>query len=191
MNPTSSPDLVVLFLGQTFRLPSSLSNAHKSCLRSRVSNRKCTRQGPAACSRLLPSFSVTQHLLDLHLFELVSFVPQESVDNLTICEYSVSESPLDAWVSVDANGNPVATITPFLSTVNGVAKTISAAPTMLTATTTSSQGDSKPTEASGSPEGGAYEVCHNLDGDFAPLCQPSNGTALYVGQTYYGTFTLD
>jgi ubiquitin len=62
---------------------------------------------------------------------------------------------------------------------------------MLTATTTSSQGDSKPTEASGSPEGGAYQVCHNLDGDFAPLCQPSNGTALYVGQTYYGTFTLD
>jgi hypothetical protein len=60
----------------------------------------------------------------------------------------------------------------------------------LTATTTSSHDDPKPTEASGSTGGGAYQVCHNLDGNFAPLCQPSNGTALYVGQTYYGTFIL-
>jgi hypothetical protein len=140
---------------------------------------------------LLPSFSVTEHLLGLRLFALVILLLQEIVENLTICEYSVSESPLDPWVSIDANGNPVATITPFLSTVNGIVTTIGAAPAMLTATTTSSQDDPKPTEASGSTGGGAYQVCHNLDGNFAPLCQPSNGTALYVGQTYYGTFILD
>jgi hypothetical protein len=97
---------------------------------------------------------------------------------------SVTESPLDPWVSVDASGNPVATITPVLSTINGVATTISAAPASLTATTPTSQSDSSPTEIS--TGGSSFQVCHNLDGDFAPLCKPDNGTAVYVGETYYG-----
>jgi ubiquitin len=80
----------------------------------------------------------------------------------------------------------VATITPFVSTVNGVATTISAAPASLTATTTTSQSDSKPTETSVPSGGGSFQVCHNLDGHFAPMCKPDNGTAIYVGQTYYG-----
>jgi hypothetical protein len=117
----------------------------------------------------------------------VSLLPQGKIGKfLIICELLVSEYPLDPWVSVDASGNPVATITPFLSTVNGVATTISAAPATLTATLTTSQGDWEPTETPVSTGGGSYQVCHNLEGDFAPLCEPSNGTALYVGQTYYG-----
>lgn len=105
-------------------------------------------------------------------------------EGLIISAYSVTESPLDPWVSVDANGSPVATITPVLSTINGVETTISAAPASLTATTTS-QSDSNPTETS-VPGGGSFQVCHNLDADFAPLCKPDNGTAVYVGETYYG-----
>jgi ubiquitin len=105
---------------------------------------------------------------------------------LIIPEHPVTESPLDPWVSVDASGDPVATITPVLSTINGVATTINAAPTTLTATTITSQSDSQPTETSVSTGGGSYQVCHNLDGDFAPLCNPDNGTVVYVGETYYG-----
>ncbi|KAE9368456.1 hypothetical protein N431DRAFT_347489 [Stipitochalara longipes BDJ] len=101
---------------------------------------------------------------------------------------AVTEGPLDPWVSVDASGNAVATITPFISTVNGVATTVNAAPATLIATTTTSQSGSKPTETSVSTGGGSYQVCHNLDGDFAPLCKPDNGTAIYVGQTYYVTW---
>jgi hypothetical protein len=100
-------------------------------------------------------------------------------------EHSVTESPLDPWVSVDASGNPVATITPVLSTINGVATTISAAPASLTATATISSSDSQPKETSVTG-GGSFQVCHNLDGDFAPLCKPANGTVVYVGETYYG-----
>jgi len=101
---------------------------------------------------------------------------------------AITEDPLDPWVSVDASGSPVATITPVLTTINGVATTISAAPASLTVTTTTSQSDSKPTETSVSTGGGSYQVCHNLDGDFAPLCKPDNGSSLWIGQTYYVTW---
>ena len=105
--------------------------------------------------------------------------------NLTI---PVTESPLDPWVSVDASGSPVATITPILTTINGDATTISANPG---ATTSSTLGDSKPTTTSSGAEttstgGGSFPVCHNMDGDFAPFCLPSNGSSVYVGETYYG-----
>jgi hypothetical protein len=134
---------------------------------------------------LLPFFSATEQQLDLPYVELVNLSPEAMPDNILIIpEHPVTESPLDPWVSVDASGNPVATITPFLSTINGVATTISAAPESLTATTTTSQSDSQPTETS--VPGGSYQVCNNLDGDFAPLCKPDNGTQVYVGQTYYG-----
>jgi hypothetical protein len=98
---------------------------------------------------------------------------------------------LDPWVSVDANGSAVATITPVLTTVDGVATTISAAPASLTATTTSTSGDSQPSTTSGgvvptSTGGGSFQVCHNLGGDLAPFCKPDNGSSVYVGQTYYG-----
>ncbi|KAN0093894.1 Protein of unknown function (DUF4448) domain containing protein [Hyaloscypha variabilis] len=101
---------------------------------------------------------------------------------------AVTESPLDPRVSVNAIGKPIATITPFISTANGIATTVSAAPAALTAPTTSSKSDSKPTETSVNTGGGSYQVCHNTDADFAPLCKPSNSTTLYVGQTYYVTW---
>lgn len=154
---------------------------------SRTSYTKCTRRGLAASSRLLLFFLGTHHVRDLQFAELVRFPLQYmAVDILIIVVHLVTESPLDPWVSVDASGNPVATITPFVSTVNGVATTISAAPASLTATTTTSQSDSKPTETSVPSGGGSFQVCHNLDGHFAPMCKPDNGTAIYVGQTYYG-----
>jgi len=106
--------------------------------------------------------------------------------------YIVSADGLDPWVSVDASGSPVATITPVLTTVNGIATTISAAPASLTATTTS-QSDKKPSPTSGATEptstgGGSFQVCHNVDGDFAPFCKPNNGSSMYVGDTYYVTW---
>ncbi|TVY80919.1 hypothetical protein LSUE1_G005962 [Lachnellula suecica] len=104
---------------------------------------------------------------------------------------AVSADALNPWVSVDASGSPVATITPFPTSVNGVATTIGAAPASLTATTTS-QTDDKPTQTSGaapkSTGGGSFQVCNNMKGPFAPFCKPENGSSVYVGETYYVTW---
>ncbi|TVY54311.1 hypothetical protein LCER1_G003225 [Lachnellula cervina] len=103
-----------------------------------------------------------------------------------------ADPTLEPWVSVDASGSPVATITPVLTTVDGVATTISEAPASLTATTTS-QSDNKPTQSSGAADptstgGGSFQVCRNMDGESAPFCKPGNGSSVYVGETYYVTW---
>jgi hypothetical protein len=121
--------------------------------------------------------------------ELESFMHQFAELEANQCP--VTETALDPWVSVDASGIPLATITPVLTTIDGVTSVINAAPPSLTATTTSTQGDSKATPISGtdvptSTGGGSYLLCHNTDGDFAPFCKPDNGSEVYVGQTYYG-----
>lgn len=102
----------------------------------------------------------------------------------------MTEAGLDPWVSVDSNGSAIATITPVVTTVDGVATTINAAPASLTATATSTNSDSQPSTTSGgvvptSTGGGSFQVCNNLDGDFAPFCKPDNGSSVYIGQTYY------
>lgn len=109
--------------------------------------------------------------------------------NSYILTIGTIDSDLSPWVSVDASGTPVATITPVLTSINGVATTISAAPAELTATTTSHT-DQKPTVTSGSSEatstgGGSFQVCENMDGKYAPFCKPENGSSVYVGETYY------
>lgn len=109
--------------------------------------------------------------------------------------FPVTESALAPWVSVDASGTPIATITPVLATISGIPTTISAAPVSLTAATTTQQGDSKPTTTSGeaptSTGGGAFIECNNPDGEFAPFCEPGNGSSVYVGETYYGMHFID
>ncbi|KAG0652032.1 hypothetical protein D0Z07_0908 [Hyphodiscus hymeniophilus] len=104
----------------------------------------------------------------------------------------MAESPLDSWVSVDASGNPVATVNPTLTTIDGVATIINANP----GATTSITGDSKPTSTlSGavatSTGGGSFPLCHNKDGDFAPFCLPNNASSVYVGETYYVTWDIN
>lgn len=100
----------------------------------------------------------------------------------------VTDSGLNPWVSVDASGIPVATITPIFTSVDGAPTTIRAAPAALTATATAttSQDDSTPTDTPKSGSG-AYYPCHNLHGDLRPFCTPTNGSVVYVGTTYYGT----
>ena len=39
------------------------------------------------------------------------------------------------------------------------------------------------------PSGGSFPVCHDSSGPFAPFCQPTNGSDVWVGETYYGKFT--
>ena len=103
------------------------------------------------------------------------------VEKFRVNCYPVTESVLDPWVSVDASGSPIATITPVLTTIDGATSTINAAPASLTATTASR---SAPT----STGGGSYLLCHNTDGDFSPFCKPDNGSSVYIGETYYGEF---
>ncbi|TAQ86609.1 hypothetical protein B7494_g5069 [Chlorociboria aeruginascens] len=103
-----------------------------------------------------------------------------------------TESGLDPWVTVDTSGKP-STVTPVLTTISGQATTISPAPASLTTTSSTTPSDSKPSTTSGaavptSTGGGAFQVCHNTDGDFAPFCKPDNGSSVYVGETYYVTW---
>lgn len=103
---------------------------------------------------------------------------------------SMTDLDLFPWVTVDASGH-ASTVTPILTTIDGKTITIDAAPATITATSdpsipettsrTSVSGDvPKPTG------GGAFEICHNLKGKFAPFCKPENGSSVYIDETYYG-----
>lgn len=88
---------------------------------------------------------------------------------------------------MNASGSPVTTINPVLTTVNGAATTLSVDPGAASLTT----GDVIPTPISSgaaatSTGGGSFPVCYNIEGEFAPFCLPTNGSSVYVGETYYG-----
>jgi hypothetical protein len=96
----------------------------------------------------------------------------------------------EPWVTVDASGH-ASTVTPVITTVDGTATTIDPAPATLTASSASSAIDaSLTTTSSGTTPsttgGGAFQICHNLKGEFAPFCKPDNGSSVYVDETYYG-----
>lgn len=105
---------------------------------------------------------------------------------------TVTEPALNPWVSVDSSGQPIATFTPVVTTVNGVPITINPLPPTLTVVPKSNSiSDDRPTKTTDASQptetdGGSFQVCHNKDGRFAPFCKPDNGSSIYVGDTYYG-----
>ncbi|KAI2628078.1 hypothetical protein GGS26DRAFT_132476 [Hypomontagnella submonticulosa] len=123
------------------------------------------------------------------LFSLTSAMP-----NLHPRE---TDAALEPWVTVNEDGKP-STVTPVLSTISGTPTVISGAPHDLTATvftetnygkiSTSTGTAPIPTATGGDAGAGAFPVCHNKDGDHAPWCQPTEGTPLYPGTTYYFTW---
>lgn len=102
-----------------------------------------------------------------------------------------------AWVTVDTSGTPV-TVTPVVSVdvVDGTTTTVSAAPNDLTATVvtrtryaevTTSTGTTAPAPTATNKNGaGSFLACDNVDGEYAPFCQPAPNSSLYPGTTYYG-----
>ncbi|KAH9897551.1 hypothetical protein F4778DRAFT_744012 [Xylariomycetidae sp. FL2044] len=103
---------------------------------------------------------------------------------------------LQEWVTVDEDGQP-STVTPLVSTVDGTPTTIDAAPNDLTATVftqtnygkvTTTTGTEAPAPTATGKEGGAFNLCSNTDGEYAPWCAPSAGTHLWPGWTYYFTW---
>ncbi|ESZ94970.1 hypothetical protein SBOR_4653 [Sclerotinia borealis F-4128] len=109
---------------------------------------------------------------------------------------STIDSDLIPWVTVDASGL-ASTVTPILTTVDGKMTTIDAAPATLTATGTSSTSEATSGTSTSdgavptSTGGGAFELCHNLKGKFAPFCKPDNGSSVYVDETYYVTWDTE
>ncbi|KAH8896681.1 hypothetical protein GQ53DRAFT_743297 [Thozetella sp. PMI_491] len=103
------------------------------------------------------------------------------------------------WVSVDWLGEPQ-TITPIVTTTNGVTTTISAAPTALVATTTYAIVSSgHTTTVAGSPpvagptgvdHSGAFMFCDVYQAA-SPICQPKNGSQLNPGKSYYVTWSSE
>lgn len=101
----------------------------------------------------------------------------------------------DAWITVDSTGLP-STVTPVVTVSDGVATTISAIPTELTATVltkteygevTTSTGTAPAEPTAKNKKGkGAFLTCSNTDGDYAPFCEPAKNSTLYPGTTYYG-----
>jgi hypothetical protein len=65
-------------------------------------------------------------------------------------------------------------------------RVVTALPRPQDSTTTTTSVDPSAAVPTGSP-GGAYTPCHNIDGPFAPFCNPSDGKELYVGEVYYST----
>ncbi|KAI9871018.1 MAG: hypothetical protein M1830_003526 [Pleopsidium flavum] len=41
------------------------------------------------------------------------------------------------------------------------------------------------------PSGGSFPVCHDSSGPFRPFCQPTNGSDVWVGETYHVTWDAD
>ncbi|KAF7960895.1 hypothetical protein EAE96_000567 [Botrytis aclada] len=105
---------------------------------------------------------------------------------------SIVNGGLNPWVTVDISGH-ASTVTPILTTINGEVTTSDAAPAQLTATSASSVSEASTTSTASevvptSTGGGAFEICHNLKGKFAPFCKPDNGSSVYVDETYYVTW---
>jgi hypothetical protein len=106
---------------------------------------------------------------------------------------AITESALNPWVTVDANGRG-STVTPVLTTINGMATTLNPSPAAPTASaTTTATDDSAATTTSGDTSvtqtaTGSFEVCHNLAGAFVPFCTPDNGSSVWVDSTYYVTW---
>jgi hypothetical protein len=119
------------------------------------------------------------------LFRLANAAPQPLV---TQAPRQVDVGQLDPWITVGTDGTH--TITPVLTTLSGTPTIISPAPaeevtkTVGGTITTSSAPFPTATETQGT--GGAFPVCQNKDGPFAPFCNPTNGTTLNPGVTYYG-----
>jgi hypothetical protein len=105
----------------------------------------------------------------------------------------------DAWVSVDDEGRPAATLTPFLTTDHdGSTYLRDAAPHDLTATVytftsygkvSTSTGDPPNPSATNKNKEGGFPVCKNMEGDYAPLCAPSPRSTLFMDSIYYGMHT--
>jgi len=102
--------------------------------------------------------------------------------------------PTAPWVTVDESGRPK-TVTPVLTTISGTPTIISGAPYELTGTvftqtrfdaiiTTSTGVAAAPTANKGDGSG-AFALCHNTEGDFAPFCEPKNNASIYPDNTRY------
>ncbi|RYP93232.1 hypothetical protein DL770_000607 [Monosporascus sp. CRB-9-2] len=102
-----------------------------------------------------------------------------------------TEAALSPWVTVDEDGVPE-TVTPVSSTVSGTPTVVSAAPLQITGSVvTISYYDSTVT-SSGTPYpaptgdvAGAFNICHNKDGERAPWCFPTQHAMLNPGKSYY------
>lgn len=101
---------------------------------------------------------------------------------------------LSPWVTVADDGTR-STVTPVLTTIDGTATVISGAPNDLTATVftqtnngdmTTSTGTAPMATATDSDGAGSFLLCRNSDTLF---CQPSDGSTLNPGTTYYCTFS--
>lgn len=102
------------------------------------------------------------------------------------------------WVSVDDEGRPAATLTPFMTTDReGVSYLRDAAPHDLTATVftftsygkvSTSTGDPPNPTATNKNKQGGFPVCENMEGNNAPICAPSPKSTLFKDTLYYGMY---
>lgn len=130
----------------------------------------------------------------LSLLSTVSAIPNPNAHNaIAPRQTQPVVNPTEVWVTVDESGIP-RTVTPVQTTISGTPTIISGAPYEVTGTLfTSTRVDAKLTtvsgpaqpKATGTDGSGAFAVCHNLDGPFAPFCDPQNNATLYPDATYY------
>ena len=138
-------------------------------------------------------------LLLLGTASAVVIVPNSDRDDgvVAMAPRQTRAAAIDPWVTVDESGRPKS-VTPVLTTVSSTPTVVSGAPYDVTGTVftktayavvTMSTGAAQPV-ATGADGSGAFAVCRNTDGAFAPFCEPRNNATLYPGSTHYGTFRL-
>lgn len=131
----------------------------------------------------------------LFLSHTIYALPAATPESIRPAALQLRPEPTDAWISVDKSGKPTS-VTPVVTVSDGVATTISAIPPELTATelTRTEYGEltvstgtapALPTAENGKGKG-FFLACSSVDVEDAPFCEPSAGSDLYPGTTYYG-----
>lgn len=131
------------------------------------------------------------------LFGAAHALPTVEAPSPTVAPILLARAdPTAPWVSVDDEGRPAKTLTPFMTVgEDGTSYREDAAPHDLTATVYTYTNYGKVTTTTGDPPNptatnvnnqGAFPRCFNIDGENAPFCAPTQGSTLFEGSTYYG-----
>lgn len=147
---------------------------------------------PQVCLIHACSFTLPQWLLHSY-FELIEvFFALHVASSLSSVTSATNSMPTSTGETASNTATAARTQTNQGSIASGpVFQTFgSAATDVVTSTfTTTARGSAATSGVSTSPGGpeNPFLQCHEAEGPYAPFCQPTNGSDVYVGETYYST----
>lgn len=147
---------------------------------------------PQVCLIHACSFSLPQWLAHSYLELIEVYFTLHVASSLSSVTSATTSMPTSAGETASNTATAARTQTNQGSIASGpVSQTVgSAATDVVTSTfTTTARGSAATSGVSTSPGGpeNPFPQCHEAEGPYAPFCQPTNGSDVYVGETYYST----